>query len=457
MVDTHVSETDAFTLQLERDPLLRSTIVAIAMFDRPPDWERLNDRVERATRIAPTFRKKLVPSPFGLASPRWELDPDFDLSWHLRRARVPARGGFDAVLDHARNAGMTAFDHERPLWEFTLMEGLPNGRAALVMKVHHSLTDGIGGVSLAAHVADLTRKPGKLESVPEAPQLDGHGPFEPLVDAVSHDLRQLVRAVTGIVRTTPGAVIDAVRDPVHAVTGLATTTMSVARFVRPVTTTSSPVMRDRRLQWHYDTLDVPFADLKAAGAAVGGTLNDAFVAAIAGGFRRYHELHEAPVDQLRITMPISIRGDDEGVGGNRVTLARFGVPVGVVSPADRVARIGALCRDARREPAIAYSNLLAGVFNLLPVAVTGGMLKHVDLLASNVPGFPSEIFVGGARMDAFYPFGPTLGSAANITLMSYAGTCHIGINTDVGAVPDADELTRCLHEGFDEVLALAAA
>ena len=77
------------------------------------------------------------------------------------------------------------------------------------------------------------------------------------------------------------------------------------------------------------------------------------------------------------------------------------------------------------------------MFNLLPVAVTGGMLKHVDLLASNVPGFPSEIFVGGARMDAFYPFGPTLGSAANITLMSYAGTCHIGINTDVGAVPDA--------------------
>ena len=294
MVDTHVSETDAFTLQLERDPLLRSTIVAIAMFDRPPDWERLNDRVERATRIAPTFRKKLVPSPFGLASPRWEIDPDFDLSWHLRRARVPAHGGFDAVLDHARNAGMTAFDHERPLWEFTLMEGLPNGRAALVMKVHHSLTDGIGGVSLAAHVADLKRKPGKLESVPAAPELDGHGPFEPLVDAVSHDLRQFVRAVTGLVRSTPAALVDAVRDPVHAVTGLAATTMSVARFVRPVTTTSSPVMRGRRLQWHYDTLDVPFADLKAAGAAVGGTLNDAFVASIAGGFRRYHELHDCP-------------------------------------------------------------------------------------------------------------------------------------------------------------------
>ena len=158
-------------------------------------------------------------------------------------------------------------------------------------------------------------------------------------------------------------------------------------------------MRGRRLQWHYDTLDVPFADLKAAGAAVGGTLNDAFVAAIAGGFRRYHELHEAPVDQLRITMPISIRGDDEGVGGNRVTLARFGVPVGVASAADRVARIGALCRDARREPAIAYSNLIAGVFNLLDVEAP--FVQPYDGGHAPLPG-PSREFV--ARISYTYRF-----------------------------------------------------
>ena len=380
--------------------------MAIATFNHTPDWERLTDRVERATRIAPTFRKKLVPSPFGLASPRWELDPDFDLSWHLRRARVPAHGGFDAVLDHARNAGMTAFDHERPLWEFTLMEGLPDGRAALVMKVHHSLTDGIGGV---APRGPRRRPHAQAGQARERPRRTAARRSWALRAAGRRRQPRSAPAgsrLHGLVRSTPGAVIDALRDPVHAVTGLAATTMSVARFVRPVTTTSSPVIRGRRLQWHYDTLDVPFADLKAAGAAVGGTLNDAFVAAIAGGFRRYRELHEAPVDQLRITMPISIRGDDEGVGGNRVTLARFGVPVGLVSPRTGWPASGRSASNARREPAIAYSNLLAGVFNLLPVAVTGGMLKHVDLHASNVPGFSSEIFVGGARWTRSTRSGP---------------------------------------------------
>jgi hypothetical protein len=82
------------------------------------------------------------------------------------------------------------------------------------------------------------------------------------------------------------------------------------------------------------------------------------------------------------------------------------------------------------------------------------MLKHVDLLASNVPGFPMEVFVAGARMEAFYPFGPTIGSAANVTLMSYRGTCHVGVTTDSGAVPDPDLLMRCLKESFDEIVAL---
>lgn len=458
MTDTHVSGADAFTLGLERDPLLRSTIVAIAVLDRAPDWELLTRRIERATRIVPTFRQKLVPSPLGLASPRWVVDPDFDLSWHLRRARLPVRGGFPALLDLARTAGMTAFDHDRPLWEFTLFEGLPQGRTALMMKVHHALTDGIGGVAIAGHVVDLERHPAEPEghgATPAPPEADGHNPFEPLVDAVSHDLRQLVRAGLDLVRSTPGAIVGTVRDPLHAATDLTATARSIARFVRPITTTSSPVMRDRKLQWHYDTLDVPFAALRGAGTTAGSTLNDAFLAAIAGGFRRYHERHGERVEQLRITMPISVRGEDDAIGGNRVTLVRFDVPVGVMSPSERMRRIGALCREARREPAIAYSNLIATVFNLLPVTVTGGMLKHVDLLASNVPGFGSEVFVAGAQLEALYPFGPTLGSSANVTLMSYNGTCNIGITTDRGAVPDADELTTCLREGFAEVLALA--
>ncbi|MGZ4802890.1 MAG: wax ester/triacylglycerol synthase domain-containing protein, partial [Acidimicrobiia bacterium] len=167
--EAHVSEVDAFTMQLERDPLLRSTIVAVALYDRAPDWQILNDRIDRATRLSPTFREKLVASPWRLAPPRWVVDPDFDLSWHLRRVRVRESGGMAAVLTFARNAGMAAFDHDRPLWEFTLLEGLPEGRSALVMKVHHSLTDGIGGMELALQLFDLEVAPQRPGPMPDAP------------------------------------------------------------------------------------------------------------------------------------------------------------------------------------------------------------------------------------------------------------------------------------------------
>ncbi len=456
MVDTHASEADAFTLQLERDPLLRSTIVAIARFDRSPDWSQLVDRIDRASRLDPNFRKKLVPSPMRLAPPRWITDPDFDLSWHMRRARVPAGAGFEAVLDYARIAGMDAFDHERPLWEFTLLEGMRDGEAALVMKLHHSLTDGIGGISLATNVLDLTREPGELPDLPAPPPLDAPDrAFEPLLSSLAFNMRRLIDGGGELVRRAPTEAATMIRHPQRAVRGLAATTASVARFVRPVMSTKSPVMRDRRLRWHYDTLDIPVAELKEAAATVGCTLNDAYVAAIAAGFRRYHDHHGAIVDNLRVAMPISLRGDDDGVGGNRITIVRFTIPVQLRSASERIYRIGELCRSARNEPALGYGNWIAGVLNLLPVAVPGGMLKHVDLLASNVPGFPVEVFVAGARVEAFYPFGPPLGSSANITLVSYAGTCNIGINTDEGAVPDPEVLKACLQDGFDEVLALA--
>ncbi|MEZ5142934.1 MAG: wax ester/triacylglycerol synthase family O-acyltransferase [Acidimicrobiales bacterium] len=455
VLEAHVRETDAFTMSLERDPLLRSTIVAVCVFDRVPDWDVLVERVDRATRLTPTFRQKLVSTPLGLAPPRWVVDPDFDLGFHLRRAAVPAGSGLDAVLQTARNAGMAAFDPERPLWEFTLYEGLADGGAALVMKVHHALTDGIGGIQLAAHVVDLERTPADLGPMPPAPTSAVRSGLEPLLEAIGFDLRRLAVDAVSAARMVPDTVRRAVTDPLGTAKAAAATASSVARFVRPITDTRSPLMTERRLRWHYDTLDVPLASLKAAARNAGGTLNDGFVGGVTGGLRRYHERHGTSVDTLRLTMPISIRTDEDDEGGNRVTLVRFDVPVGIVDPAKRMQSIDALTGELRRDRAIPHSNTIAGVLNLLPVAFTGGMLKHVDFLASNVPGFEGEVFVGGARVEGFYPFGPTLGSAANITLMSYRGTCNIGVNTDAGAVPDPEVFLQDLRDGFDEVLDLA--
>ncbi len=451
-VDAHVSEADAFTLTLERDPGLRATIVAVAVLDRSPDWDRLVARMDRATKIVPSFRRRLVASPFGLAPPRWVDDADFDLSWHLRRIRLPEGADLPELWDLARTMAMDAFDHDRPLWEFTLVEGLPGGRAAWVLKVHHALTDGIGGIQIAAHVVDPTRGGPDPEAIPDPDPARRPLPFEPLVEAVGHDLRAAVDAGSHAVRAAPMAAWRLLRDPIGSAAAAAVEAGSILRSVRPVIETRSPVMLERSLHRHFEAVDVPLAALHDAGARHGGTLNDAFLAALAGGMRRYHEHHTACVNWLRLTMPVSVRLPDDELAGNRVTLVRLDLPVGITDPVRRLAVVHAICDAERHEPALRRSEAIAGVLNRLPIGITGGMLHHVDLLASNVPGIPAEVFVAGARLDAFYAFGATLGSAANITLLSSRGTCHIGIVTDGAAIPDPAVFASCIRDGFNEVI-----
>ncbi|MCU0269508.1 MAG: WS/DGAT domain-containing protein [Acidimicrobiales bacterium] len=453
--DVHLPNADAFAWHMEHDPLLRSTICSITMYDRAPDWDVLVDRVDRSTRLAPAFRHRLVESPLPFGRPRWEIDTDFDLSWHLRRVAAPEPRNLATVLEFARNTAMQAFDPARALWEFTLIEGLQEGRAALVMKVHHSLTDGIGGIQLAAHVVDLTPEPTRQGPMPPEPEGEPYTTMDWVRDGVEQAARAMVSDTRQLARNLPATVWGLARDPVGTVSGAARTAGSVFRFAQPVSDTLSPVMSGRRLAWHYDVLDVQFADLRAASKAAGGTVNDGFLGGIAGGLRLYHEKLGAPVDELRVTMPISLRAPGDPAGGNKVTLARFKVPIAIEDPTERMQVIDARCAAWRHEPAIPYSSTIAGVLNLLPSAYTGGMLKHVDFLASNVPGFPEPVWVGGAEVLNFYPFGPTIGAGANITLMSFRDTCFIGVNTDAAAVPDPELFLACLRDGFEEVLALA--
>lgn len=153
-------DSDAFSWYMERDPLLRSTVVAVAVLDREPDWDALVERVRRAVHRLPILRIRLAHPPLRLAPPRWVEVADVDLDWHLQRAWVEKPRAWQAVLDLARRKAVTAFDPARPLWEMTVVSGLPDGGAALVMVFHHSLTDGIGGVQLAMELFDGERAPG---------------------------------------------------------------------------------------------------------------------------------------------------------------------------------------------------------------------------------------------------------------------------------------------------------
>ncbi len=453
-VDLHMRESDAFSWYMERDPLLRSTVVAVLMLDRAPDEAVLLRRIERATRIVPGLRHHLVEPPLRLAPPRWVVDPSFDLSWHVRRVELPAPAGMEGVLQLARKEGMAGFDTARPLWTWTTVEGLEGGRAAAVLKVHHSLTDGIGGIQLATELFDLSPDAPEPEPGPDAPRPETPSRASLLLESLGYDVRRVIGIVREAIAAAPGAAVHALRHPAVTTTDAVRLAGSVIRTVAPITDTRSPVMQERRLGWHYDALDLPLDALRHAAHAGGGTLNDVFLAGIAGGLQRYHERHDTTVAELRVTMPISIRKPGDPAGGNRITLMRFAVPVGTVDVRSRIRTLHERAASSREEPSIPFTNVIAGLLNVLPTGVVGGMLKHVDFLASNVPGLDAPIYIGGARVSNIYPFGPTIGAALNVTLLSYLGTCNLGVNTDTGAVPDPSVLMSCLRDGFDEVLDL---
>ncbi|MGP0031485.1 MAG: wax ester/triacylglycerol synthase domain-containing protein [Acidimicrobiales bacterium] len=452
-------DSDAFSWYLEKDPGLRSTIVAVAWLDGQPDFEALSSRLERATRLAPRFRQRPVEPPGRLATPRW-VDADFHLPLHLHRIDSPPPHTPTTVLDVARVQAMSGFDRSRPLWEFTLIGHLEDDGAALVMKVHHSLTDGIGGMQLAFLLFDTTRDdttrhPAAIPDLGPEPPRRVPGTADLVRESVAYEWDRVVETARRALADALPTTLHIIRNPRRAASDALATARSVARFVEPVADTLSPIMTARSLDRRLHMLSVDLHDLKRAGAAVGGTLNDAFVASVTGGLRRYHERHAAPVEELRITLPISIRKEDDPAGGNRITLERFKVPIGVIDAAERVRLTGRHCRAARDDRAQPLSNVIAGILNLLPSGVVGSMLKHIDFLASNVPGVDIPIYLGGAPVLGYYVFGPTTGSAVNVTLLSYQDTCCIGFTIDAAAVADHEVLMECFRAGFEEVLALS--
>ena len=455
---TYLSQNDAIMWTVESDPLLRSTIVGVVVLDGVPEWRRVVARMEHVVKMVPELREKVVPVPLHPTTWRWEPDPEFDLQYHLRRAAVPSPGTLREVLDLAHAQASGGFDRTRPLWEFTLYEGLADGSSAFVMKAHHVVTDGIGAVQLAIHLFDLEGvpaqpvRPGADDEVAGAPAV--RGVVEQVREVIAHDVDGMVGFARRAVPSVVPSLFRALRDPVHAVVETVRMAESIGRTVAPVMHTLSPLMVDRHREGRFETIEVGLDDLRRAAGVAGGTLNDGFLAGITGGLRRYHEAFGAEVEDLRIAMPVSLRTSADDPGGNHVTVMRFLVPVGVEDPDERIRRLHDIGRRIRAEKSLAHTEAIAGVLNLMPTGVLGSMLRHVDFLASNVPGIPVPISLEGHRVQRYIPFGPCAGSSMNITLMSYDGICCIGVHLDTAAVTDPELFVRCLREGFDEVLAL---
>ena len=436
--------------RIEADPRLRSSITGLQILDCVPDWRRLEDAVEWSARVVPRFRQRVLEPPLG--APAWVDDPGFDLSHHLRREALPAPGSLRQLLDLAQQAAMSPFDRKRSPWEAILVEGLEGGRAAFLLKLHHSTTDGLGAIQLLNRLNSRRREhtPDKPEPLPR-PSRSTPTPAALLRERMA----RLPASLLSFAARTMGAMLR--RDEAESMLlDVGRYLRSSARVLAPLPAPPSPLLRGRSGAWHFEVLEVPILELKAAAKAVGGTLNDAFIAALLGGFRRYHESFGDVPAELPIAFPISLRTSDDPLGGNRFAGARFAAPLAERNPAERMRLVRELVLDARQEPAIDVLARLAPLLMALPSSVLGRLIIRQtatqDLQASNVPGVAHPVYLAGARITHAYAFGPLPGCGAMITMTSHNGTGCLGVNVDPAAVTHPARLTACLREGFGEIL-----
>ncbi|MGD9704470.1 MAG: wax ester/triacylglycerol synthase domain-containing protein [Acidimicrobiia bacterium] len=463
LFEDRMNQSDTTLWRIERDPELRTTILGMSLFDRTPDWTQLRERIEAVTWEIPRLRQKVAAAPFGIGPPRWVPDPAFDLDYHLRRIVAPEPGDLQTLLALGGPIVMAAFDRDRPLWEFTFVEGLADGKSALLQKIHHCATDGVGAIRMAQLLFDEHEQehaPGDAAAQQGAPrERPRSSTVQVVADNLADQARDAARLAGWSMTAVPKAASAAMLHPARAASDAARTARSIIKLVRPARTPLSSVMNGRGLSRRLAAMEISLDELRAAGHAGGGTMNDAFLAALTGGMRHYHVLHGVEPDHVRVTMPINLRkSDHDTIGNNRFTPARFALPIDVTDPLLRMKQLGALARSWQHEPGLKYTDIVAGVLNALPEPMTaaalGSMLKAIDFVATNVPGLVGPAHLAGAAIERQFAFAPTSGSAFSVALLSHLDVCTVGMLIDISAVRDPDVLASCMADGFEEVLAV---
>jgi len=463
-----LSGAEALMWALESDPALQSSFMGVTLMDGIVDIERLRWRLAEAAAELDVLRRRVVDTPLDLAPPRWELDPDFSLDNHLRRVSLPPPGTRRQLLDLAASVYAEPFNRARPLWRFTLVDGLEGGATALLAEMHHVLSDGIGAVRISASFLDLgpddgaPRSPSRSRPLPagEAETADLSGSAGPIgwLRAAGGAVGPIILANAAATLTTAAAVAGglstAVRSPA---TGLAAV-RALVRQVGPAHPARSPLWAGRSHAHRFDALSLDLGLTKLTAKTLGGTVNDVFVTLMAGAAGSYHRHAGVDVDELRVSVPISVRRDHQA-GGNAWIPARVLVPVGAMPAADRFAVVAERLAAVKREPSLGLTDTLALAAARLPrpllLLLARQQVGTVDFACSNVRGAPFDLWVAGAHVEANHPMGPTAGVAFNATILSYRDSLDLGLNTDTGAVDDPDLLVRCIEDAAGELFALA--
>jgi diacylglycerol O-acyltransferase len=433
---------------------------ALATFDGPPPSPAdFCAHLEARLQLVPRYRQKLAFPPLESGRPFWVDDPSFNLDYHVRHTALPRPGSDDQLRELAGRIFSQRLDRSKPLWELWIVHGLEGGRFALISKTHHALVDGVSGVDIATVLFDLSPVPSEPE--PDRPWVPEKEPSD--AELVAEGVKGLVRtpfslagqAVGALQR--PGETIEKLREAAEGIGEVVWAGMNPA----PDVPLNVPIGPHRRVRWVQSRL----ADFKEIKNALGGTVNDAVLAVVAGALRRWLRDRGVRTEgvELRALVPVSIRGEDErGSLGNRIAAMRGPLPVYVDDPVERLRVVQRGMGELKESKQALGAEVIAGLQDFAPPTLLAQAsrlnfsTRLFNLIVTNVPGPQFPLYLLGREMEQIVPiaFLPE-NHALAVAIMSYNGKVEFGLLADYDAMPDLDALAGELEESLAELLAAA--
>jgi WS/DGAT/MGAT family acyltransferase len=437
----HVGATTVF----DAGPLLNA--------DGGVDIDRIRDYVAARLHLIPRYRQCLAPVPLGTRLV-WVDDPHFNIHYHVRHTSLPRPGDTQQLKRLAARIVSQQLDRAKPLWEIWVVEGLEDGRFALVAKTHHCMIDGLSGVDLLAVLLSPTPQP----TIPPAPgwiPRPAPSRFALFRDEWYRRLSEPL-ALASEVPCSLGTVRDVVLGLLESVTA-AGETLGAAMHQASETPFNRPIGPHRRFDW----LAVDLEALRHVKKRLGGTVNDVVLATVAGALRRFLERRRVNVDvlEIRANVPVSLRADAErGTLGNRIALWMTELPVAERDPVRRLATVRATTTRLKESKQAMGAEVLAAVSEwtsstLLALAVQlSTRSRPFNLVVTNVPGPQMPLYLLGAHLRECYPMVNLLANQGlGVALFSYAGLLCWGFMADWDLVPDLHDFVLDVAASFQEL------
>lgn len=461
---TELSAADRSSLSAEQGPITMA-MGGVMVFEGGHAFRHdvLLERVSSRLHLIPKYRQRLqAPAP-GVLNPVWVDDQGFDLDYHVRRVALPGPGSPSPPADQLAavvGAEMSRrLDRSRPLWELTVIDGLPRDRVALLTKMHHALVDGMAAVDIGTVLLDPTPEPLDIPppDVPWQPQAyDRRRHLTKLGLTPAFQARKLVfDSLDRALNPRPLKMAGDLLKATELVTELAR-----SRPAAPMTPLNEPIGPNRRYALHRARL----VDVKAAAKAAGGTVNDAVLSIVTGMLRRYLQdagvhLRSSPV----ALVPVSVRKAGEE-GGNRISTVLVDLPVHEADPAERIRLLNATMQEIKDSAAVRAGALAVAASGWAPPLVSSGLARAMggvrafNLVVSNVPGPQATFYMNGSRMLEAYPCVPLNpgNQGLNVGVISYDGGVGFGLMADRDLNPPLAVAAGHLRTAVDELVATVA-